>query len=109
MDEGGWMSLRREFETLLSEFLPDKEEIRREIEQEWDRMREGGQEIRPGDASKRALLRWASGEARNSTTSCCAADFCGSQQRSRPILRRMRRGANRTLELLECNYGNGFR
>jgi hypothetical protein len=55
------MSLRREFETLLSEFLPDKEEIRREIEQEWDRMREGGQEIRPGAASKRALLRWASG------------------------------------------------
>jgi hypothetical protein len=55
------MSIRREVEALLGEFLPDREERERQVRGEWARRHARGEEVREGDASRALLLRWARG------------------------------------------------
>jgi hypothetical protein len=52
------MDEERELEALLGEFLPDEEEMERQIEEEWERMHARGETIREGDAPKNLHFRW---------------------------------------------------
>ena len=53
------MSIRREIEALLAEFLPDEEEMQRQIREEYRRAHERGQQIREGDTAMLLMLRWS--------------------------------------------------
>ena len=54
------MNEERDMEALAGEFIPDEEEMKRQIEEEWERMYERGETIREGDASAGAYYRWLS-------------------------------------------------
>jgi hypothetical protein len=48
----------RDAEAIVEEFLPDDEEVEREIEKEWERMHKRGETIRLGAASTTVFQRW---------------------------------------------------
>jgi hypothetical protein len=55
------MSIRREVEALLGEFLPVREDREHQVRGEFARRHARGEEVREGDASRALLLRWAIG------------------------------------------------
>ena len=46
-------------EAILGEFLPDDDEVERQIEAEWKRMHAAGEEIRVGDPPALLFYQWA--------------------------------------------------
>ena len=52
------MDEERNLEAIAEEFIPDEEEIARQIRAEWEAMFQRGDTIRVGGASKDVFLRW---------------------------------------------------
>ncbi len=48
----------RDLRTLVGEFTPDREEMERQIEAEWDRLYATGEPIREGNAAFSLSLKW---------------------------------------------------
>ena len=48
----------QDLEAIVGEFLPDDEEVKRQIEAEWKRMHAAGEEIRVGNAPALLFYRW---------------------------------------------------
>jgi hypothetical protein len=49
---------REDLDALAEEFVPGDEEIRSAIQKEWVTLRERGEGVREGDASRAAFRRW---------------------------------------------------
>jgi hypothetical protein len=52
------MDEERNLEAIAEEFIPDEEEIERQITEEWEARHQRGETIRVGEASKAVFLRW---------------------------------------------------
>lgn len=48
----------RNLKAAIQEFIPDEQEVQRQIEAEWERMYERGETIREGDGAQKACDRW---------------------------------------------------